>query len=166
MAFRRRRFGRRPKLPVRWTGNFTDAETTTAAGAVGSLTLIDPSDYRQQATMEESGATLLRVRGFFCARATVIGALAHIAIYVPDEALTVAAGGALDPTQFGNFIRGDLIFHGVFTVPVGANAAPLMVPIDVKARRRLADQNVMFAIKATAQAVTWTMSGRCLLRGA
>lgn len=167
MAFRRRRFfgRRRGRMPVRWSGNFTDVETTTAAGATGSLTLLDVSDYRQQQTMEEGGVTLLRVRGSFCARATVVGALAHCAIFAVDENVAPAFGGALDPRLFSQFIRGDLLWHAVFMVPLAANAEPLVVPLDIKARRKLEDTSVTFVVTATAQAVTWTFSGRCLVKG-
>lgn len=162
MAFRgrtRRARGSRSRTLVakRWSGDFLLAEDTVAAAATDQNVVLAPEDYRQQASLEASSVTLTRIRGDVSVRATVIGGVAFAMVYVAH----VATAG-IAPNTFAGFIDGNVLWFKVLQVPT---TEPVRVELDIKARRRLENEQVIFAISAAAQTVTYMFNLRCLLLG-
>lgn len=133
------------------------AEDTVAAGATDANAIVVPPDYEQSTTMEQSGVTLLRIRGTVLLRATVVGALAYMAIYSVHENAPVN-----NPNTLAGFIDSNCLWRSLVMVPIDR---PMRIELDVKAQRRLQDDQLVFAISAVAQTVTYSFGLRCLLRG-
>lgn len=163
MAFRRRRRfgGRRSRLPLRWTGDLSASVVTQAGAGLGYLTVVLPADYEQSATMEQGGATLLRIRGEWSMRCTVAAA-GCVAVFAADEAVFPVAGGNYDPLLFSQLIRGDLLFREAYILPVGGYKT---IVFDVKARRRLQDTQIHCVLSNTIGTVEYNVTGRALIRG-
>lgn len=160
---RRRRFGGRPfrrgkQRDSLWSGDLSAAETLVAAGAGSFIQLVVPSDYQHSTGTVESGATTLaRIRGSVSWRSTVVGGIAYFAIMVID-----ANEGPPNPANIAVFLRGDLLWHSVQMSLIDTTRN---LEFDVKTKRRLENDQVVFLVGAIAQAVTYVMSGRCLLLG-
>lgn len=145
------------RLPVRWTGDLLLAEDTVAAAATDANAIVVPADYEQSTTMEQSGVTLLRIRGTVLLRATVTGALAYMAIFAVHENAPIN-----NPNTLAGFIDSNCLWRSVTMVPTDTVHR---LELDVKAQRRLQDDQLVFAISAVAQTVTYSFGLRCLLRG-
>lgn len=144
-------------MPLRWTGDIATLEDTTAAGVTDATAILVPADYEQSATMEQSGVTLVRVRGEVNLRATVIGGLAFLGLYVVSELSPVN-----NPVTFAGFIDSQCLWRDSVMVPVDTSRH---IAIDVKAQRKLKDDQVVFAISSVAQTITNQYAFRCLIRG-
>lgn len=107
--------------------------------------------------MEQSGVTLVRIRGSVNLRATVIGGLAFLGVYVVSELSPVN-----NPNTFAGFIDGNCLWHKVVMVPTDTSR---YVEVDIKSKRRLIDDQIVFAISAVAQAVTYNYAFKTLIRG-
>jgi len=159
---RRGPFARPRQRLVRWTGETTQIENLAAAGALQFATIVAPADYRQQATLEAAGVTCLAIKGCFSLRATVLGAIAHVGIINQDANLVPTFGADNDPGAAAWLFNGDVMYWYCCVVPIDTTH---IVPFDVQAKRRLVDSNVNFVVSARAQAVTWQMGARALLKG-
>lgn len=153
----RSRRGGRPLVPLRWTGDSSVAEQGVAAGATSTVALVVPADYEQQATMEAGGVTLIRVRMTVVLRAITLGAFCHMAVYVIGAAETVPL-----PSALAGLITGDTLW---FTTRMLSVADPQWVEVDIKSKRRLENDQVVFAISAIGQNLNYALSARCLIRG-
>jgi len=121
--------------------------------------ILESADYLQTTTMEAGAVTLARIRGEFNLRATVLGGFAYVGIYVIG-----ATEGAPLPNAFTSYISGEMLFHDCVMVPVSPQE-PYHGIIDIKVKRRLEGDRVVFGISAVAQTVTYTYGLRCLLLG-
>lgn len=166
MAFRRRFRSRgRRRLPLRWTGDQPAAVVAIAAGTLAFTSIVVPTDYEQSATMEQGGATLVRVRASIALVATVVGSVAGVGIFHADEAVNPVFGGNYDPLVFSQLIRGDVLYFR--RLLVGA-VDPIAWEIDVRVKRKLQDSQVHLVVAvpaASAGDVTGTWSARALIRG-
>lgn len=154
-----RRNFRRPLIPVKWTGNGITAVDSVAAGVSDTLELVVPGDYTGGTTtgaVEAGGATLLRIRGQVNLASSVLGGVAWMYIvchgfneptFVATDALTI--------------VSGDVIWQDHYYL---AANLPVHVEIDVKSKRRLENDRVIFVISAVAQTITWTSNFRCLIK--
>lgn len=166
MAFRRRFLGRRgftrrPLRPRRWTGQGITAEDTVAAGVSDVFEIVVPSDYAGGTTagaVEPGGATLLRIRGTLNVRATVIGGVAFMYIAVAGANETLAAA-----TDASTIISGDMLWTYHLMVPVDTTRE---VEIDVRSKRKLENDRVVFVITGVAQTITYTANFRALIASA
>lgn len=150
------------KALTRWTGDFSIAETTTAAGAIVYNDIVTTTDYEQTVTLEAAGPTLVRIRGSLSYRATIVGAIVTAGIFHHDDQINPTLGSVYDPTVFESFKEGELMWWFIDIAPIDTTRR---IEIDVKAKRRLRDHNVTFVLRATAQGITWVYGGRALLRG-
>lgn len=156
----RRGFAPRRRLPTTWTGQQLSAEATVAAAAQTDIIIVAPSDYAHgtvAGNTEPGGTTLLRVVGDVSLRATVIGGLAYMALYVAGigESITLNSGA--------DVISGDVLWQDMVMVPIDTNR---QFHIDTKVRRKLENDSIVFSIRAVAQTVTYAGQWRALLRGA
>lgn len=158
---RRRSFGgaRALRKMLKWTGQQLAAEATQAAAGQTNIVLVAPSDYEGGTTagnVEAGGATLYRIRGDISLRATVIGGLAYMAIYCigANETAPVVATAA-------GLVSGDLLWSKVVMVPIDT---PRSFEIDVRVKRKLENDQIVFCIFAAAQTVTYLGNWRCLIR--
>lgn len=155
--FSSRRRGFRRRLPLKWCGNGLTAEDTTASGTQDSMQLIEPNDYRGGTTgnVEAGSCTLVRIRGQVSFRATVIGGLAYMGVYAIG-----ASEGVPDPSTTGGQVSGDMLWSTIEMVPTDTSRK---LEVDIKAKRRLEDDQVIFVIKSLGQTLTWAANFRCLI---
>lgn len=133
------------------------AEDQVAAAATESAVVLAPDDYRQAANIEAGSMTLSRIRGHVNLRATVVGGIAFVAIFVIGENEANVA-----PSAFASYITGDTLFHRAVMVSVNE---PVLLELDIKARRRLENDVVVMSVSAVAQAITYQWGLRCLCTG-
>lgn len=158
---RRGGWGRRSApVPVRWTGDLSSGESTVAAGAATATDIVVPADYEQNATLEPGGITLVRLRLSIGLRATVVGAFCHMGVWVIGAAET-----APTPSTFAALMSGDCIWWDTRFIALQANATPEHVEADIRAKRRLENDRVVFVLSAIAQNVTFVLGARALLKG-
>lgn len=156
---RGRRFGRRPRIPTKWTGNGTAAEGTVTAGNSTSIVIVGATDYEGgtvSGAVEAGGATLLRIRGSIDMRATVVGGLAFMYIAVLGSAETVHAA-----TNVLAITSGDTLWQDVRMV---STAEPVHIEIDVRSKRRLENDQVVFVVSSIAQSTTFSAQFRALIK--
>jgi len=155
----RRGFPRRPLIPVKWTGNGITALDSVAAGVSDTLELVVPGDYTGGTTtgaVEAGGATLLRIRAQINLASSVLGGIAWMYIIVHGfNEPTFVATDALTITS------GDVIWQDHYYL---AANLPVHVDVDIKSKRRLENDRVIFVLSAIAQTITWTSNFRCLIR--
>lgn len=163
--FRRGGFRRRQRS-TRWTGDQTTAVQTTAAGATGSFNMLVPGDYEVSSTLEEGGrGRLERIIGTLSLSSAGGNSEYSMAMFAIDEA---AFGvGSNDPAAFASIRNGDVIW---MRVGVSGNRTVdgkyETIEFDIKARRRLEDTGVFFAIhNVGATAIQWHLGFRMLLVG-
>jgi len=153
---------RRPKRPIRWSGDVSAAETATAAGAIGFLDFILPVDYALTASLEPGTVTCVRIHGSVSLRAAVNGAIAYMYVVKHDKDTIPVAGVQLDPALFSEFINGDVMWYRAVAM---MSTEALQIPFDIKVNRKLEDDKITFVIGVRAQTVTWFAVGRCALLG-
>jgi len=156
----RSRGGRRSRLPLRWTGDRSALATQAGAG-LGYLSVVVPGDYEQSATMEQGGATAVRLRGDWMLRCTV-AAFGEVAVFVADEGIFPVAGGNFDPFLFSQLIRGDLLFRQLYVLPVGGY---VHIVVDSKRRVKLQDTQIHMVLSNVIGTVEYAVAGRVLIRG-
>lgn len=163
---RRRFFGRRgfkrPRRPVKWTGNGLDAEVLRAAGGSDVLTIVSADDYAGgpvAGIVEAGGVTLVRIRGRINLRATIVGGVAFCYIIAHGQTEATFAATAADALT-----NGDVLWQDHFMVPTSVPMEP--IEIDVKSSRKLEQDRVVFVLTAVAQGITYTANFRALLMGA
>lgn len=155
---RRRGFPRR-RIPTKWTGQQLNGEATRAAGGQDDIVILAPSDYEGGTVggnVEAGGATLLRVIGDVSVRATVLGAVAYAAIYCIGQ-----NEGPLQLNTGIEIISGDVLWQDVWMVPVDTNR---QFHVDIRSKRRLENDRVIFSIRAVAQTVTYAGQWRALMK--
>jgi len=148
----------RPRFPTKWTGQQQSAEATVAAGAQTDIIVVAASDYEGgsvSGNVEAGGCTLLRIRGTINVRATVIGGLAYMALY------TAGVGESVTLNSAAQIASGDTLWHDLIMVPIDTSRH---IEIDVKAKRLLENDAVIFSIRAVAQTVTYCGQWRALLK--
>lgn len=150
MAFRRRFSGSRQRsskarLPLRWSGTLDTAMSgVIPAATLDSQAIIVPADYQQGTAMEASACTLMRIRGFVNLQNTAATVnLVTMCIYVAHGDLA-----ARNPTIFDQAFRyGGTLWHMQLLLPSTAYAGfNEMVELDIKSKRRLENQSVVFAV--------------------
>lgn len=182
---------------TRWTAQRLNIANTNISGTDFSFdddliddseTLVFVSDYQQSDTLEPDGATVVRVRGFAFFDATVLSGSQAGTISIGCSLGIVAAAEGLGITTFqpalvGNLIRNEWLwtYQTLWFFNPGATAAnsqPIdqllpSVEIDVKAKRKLQDENLYLVAKfgtvgvdsGVSLEVTVTGYTRILLRG-
>jgi len=127
-----------------------------------SSDIIIPADYQQQATLESGGATVVRVRGWFSARATVIGGIVGVTIFVRDDDEAAGIGLANIPlTLEGDLASGQILWRYSTQVPIDVR----QVEFDIKVKRRLQDSRITLAVASYGQTTLWHYSARALIVG-
>jgi len=164
MAFRRRRpFARRARRALRWTGELTTVEQSTAFSALTYSTIVAVTDYQQQGTLEAAGVTLMRIRGNVTWRSATTGDISMFGIIVLDDTQTPAFSGDTDPGTAGWLRNGDVLWSWYTQTQSGQIYSR---EIDVKVKRRLQGQQVHFVVSNRgAGTVIWTYGARALLAG-
>lgn len=159
-GFRRRRQVRR------WTANLVD-QAQVVAGVQGQVIVVDVTDYASNINIEPQGPTLARVRGFVTI-APILPFTIWMGLYVVDRD---SPGGSYDPSLIQNVIDEEPLWwysYAVNTVGATTPAAPVSIEIDVKAKRRLKDSDLILTWNTTSAAGTCaevTASLRALLLG-
>lgn len=161
MARRRSRGSSRGRASLvvakRWTGEGTTVEATTLAGTTSAAAIVSPTDYEQSPTLEQGGVTLVRMRGTISLRATVLGGICFFGIYVVSE-----LSPANPPSSLAGLLDGDCLIHRSLMI---GTTEPRVIEIDIKAKRRLTDDQVVLVVEAIGQTVISQFSIRALLLG-
>jgi len=149
---------------LRWTGDMTTALTNVPINSLSFIDLVVPGDYRQSATLEAGNVTLMRIRGIFSYKtAAVLDGMIHAGIFVHDATYNPAFGVTLDPGLFTSFIEPNLLWH--YGAIGGLVDDAFTVPIDVKVKRKMVNQNITFVCTARTQSFDFGVTGRCLMLG-
>lgn len=152
---------RRPRLPLRWTANSWANGQTIQPGQTALLTVVATTDYAQSDTLESDGVTLERIRGSLCVLSNNTTVLAHRDITWGFVRLTagvsVAAGYCDSNTAAGltDLIKEDLLiaqYRYVTAATSGTAGIDLNVPFDIKARRRLTNQEILWFVSVANNA--------------
>lgn len=149
----------RPRVPTKWTGNGLLVEETVAAAAQAETEVIGLADYVGGLTVgnvEAGACTLLRIRGQLSVRATVVGGIGLFALIRLGS--NEVAQSLLTQNQITS---GDMLWSYQVGIPVDTVH---VYDIDVKSKRKLEDDRIVFVRRAVAQSVTLFWNFRALMR--
>lgn len=158
MAFRRRRQRRGGiRLPNRWTCQLGDSLAVGTAALFSDI-IVARSDYASSANIEPgSGVSLRGIRGYITIAPTVLtGFSIWMALFRQDEDVNTAITGPNDPSVFQNFIDERVLWWWSTRFAAAAAAtpsAPLVLPVHVKSRATLTDENIWLTAVCTNAAV-------------
>jgi len=134
------------------------AEATNAIGTQTNITIVAPGDYQAGQVADQTepgGATLLRIRGQVDLRAAAAGGVALMAIFKL---------GALEPSPIMTtalaLTSGDVLWEEMVMV---SSTVPTHVEVDIKAKRKLENDAVVFSIFSVAVATIYFVNFRALL---
>lgn len=176
MARRRfaRRGGRRRSVR-RWTAQVGNIAQTIGTNFV-NFDIVAPADYRQQVTLEPSGVSLVRIRGFISGSFSTVAAAGltapdvwgFIGVWDADLPLNSTTQSAATAQ---NAIDEDILWWRTASrvlVP-GTPSHPVEWDIDIKARRRLKDNvvrlSLIFGFNNADEAFTGSFNLRSLIVG-
>jgi len=160
--FGRRRSSGRRLIARRWTGEGTQVENTTAAGAVTISNIVTEADYQQTASLEQAGVTVARVRGCFACRATLVGTIVAVTIIAYDAQEVIGGGSGQPLTLQGDLASGQVLWRWTTIVPTDTTRH---TEFDIRVKRRLQETRIALVVTSFVNATTWHYSARALLLG-
>jgi len=149
------------RLFLKWTGQGLAAEEGLAVGTPEFVTIVAPSDYAGGTTanaVEPGGCTLQRIIGQVSLRSGVAGSLAFMYIMKLGS-----FESAQNPAGFTPVISGDTLWQYA-TMVTAATGHVQVIDVDIRVKRKLEDDQVVFGIAAVGQALTYYTNFRALIR--
>jgi len=151
---------------TKWTTNLADRAAIGTA-AVTETILVGVTDYAGNTNLEPGQVTYLRSRGFLTVTPTVItqGTLWWAFVRMPRD----ASSANCDPSAFQDMIDEDILQWGSWHyAALTSNPQHLHFPVNIKAKRRLKQDEIRFVARCTGTAgnnVLVTLNVRSLLKG-
>ena len=142
---------------------------------VSSLILLTTADYANNANLEPEGPTLVRIRGNIVVDSIIATAWTFwlsCCAYDMDTNFSGGVAGPNDPSSYQNMTDEEVLMwtcHRFGARTVATAPQPLIIPLDIKAKRRLKDTTIRLdwvaSNGAAGQDGTLTCNARLLLIG-
>jgi len=142
---------RRRRQSARWTAQLFD-RTSVVTGTENQSIIVDVTDYASNTNIEPDGPILARVRGFLTLVPQVSSWTFFCGLFVVDRD---SPGGSYDPINFQNLVDEEPLWWWSYSVGIASASFPIQpvqIELDIKAKRRLKDSDLILAWNSTGTA--------------